>query len=155
VVAFPDCALANQSPVNIPKRSTLPRARVGGFISDLFLEKNLSGHWEHDGHLVHFIRDAMEKKMPLIYVPHFVHKWERLIDIHFHVRGEHLLDGMAPAVELHFVHQANDSSLAVLSIPYQLSAKGNSTFLQAKRGVRGKKSTLNFFSYFFILQCRD
>jgi carbonic anhydrase len=49
-----------------------------------------------------------------------------LLQFHFHHPSEHVVNGMPHAMEVHFVHQAADKSLAVIGVFFQAGA-ANST----------------------------
>jgi carbonic anhydrase len=57
-------------------------------------------------------------------------KVHRLAQFHFHVPGEHLIDGVAPAMEMHLVHMADDGALAVVAVLFDIAEPDNAFLAQ-------------------------
>jgi carbonic anhydrase len=52
----------------------------------------------------------------------------QLVQFHFHLPGEHPVDGVAPAMELHLVHADARGNLAVVGVPMEVGPEDNPAF---------------------------
>jgi carbonic anhydrase len=50
-----------------------------------------------------------------------------LVELRFHVPGEHAIDGRVPAAELHLIHGNNRGDIAVVAVPVQAGRRVNQT----------------------------
>jgi carbonic anhydrase len=101
-LAFPDCNLSQQSPIDVPRRAPVStELRLDYRPTPLVVVNN--------GHTVE-----------VTYAPgstlSFDGKTYALRQFHFHSPSEHLVHGQDSPLEAHFVHQAADGELAVIGV---------------------------------------
>jgi len=113
------CANGAQSPINIVTSSTTALKLDSKFVSNY--DTSLVGNITNTGHSVQvkiFATNNTISGGPL------GTRQFRLLQFHWHSPAEHQLNGIAPVLELHAVHQNvnNDSEIAVVSTMYSLTA---------------------------------
>lgn len=54
----------------------------------------------------------------------------RLIEVHFHVPGEHQINGRAAEAEIHFVHRDAQGGWLIVAVPVRAGRRVNSTLLR-------------------------
>ena len=112
-LAFPDCDLASQSPVNI--EGVAPRS---GNLSVAYLDSPLAVL--NNGHTIQ-VNYAPGSSLT------FDGKTYALLQFHFHAPSEHEIDGSQTPLEMHLVHQAADGEFAVLGVMI-VEGPGNAAF---------------------------
>jgi carbonic anhydrase len=102
VPAFPDCNLSRQSPVDVPRSADVEDGLVVDYRATKLAVVN-NGHTVQVNYEPGSTMSAGGKTY-------------RLLQFHFHTPSEHHIHGRAAALEVHFVHQADDGELAVIGV---------------------------------------
>lgn len=136
------CTGQRQSPINVQSNAAIPSSALDGAI-DVHINKhvplllNTGIYFELDKttpeHLVHRSRDATthatgdSKGWTRLFASHY-----NFYQVHWHAPSENRIDGQQFAMEAHYVHQLNDSTLvgtnarlAVIAVMYELSERCN------------------------------
>ena len=112
---YEDCQSGiEQSPVNI-ETSTY---NVDKEISLNFQDGIFS--YKHNGHTLKYTLDPLNKMNFMVVDGKKYH----LLQLHFHSKSEHTLDGKSFPFEIHFVHHSDDGSYGVLGILGEEAAEG-------------------------------
>jgi len=133
-LAFPDCDLGSQSPVNI--EGVAPRS---GNLSVAYLDSPLAVL--NNGHTIQ-VNYAPGSSLT------FDGKTYALLQFHFHAPSEHEIDGSQTPLEMHLVHQAADGEFAVLGVMI-VEGLGNPAFQKVldlmphQEGLSSTTGTIN------------
>lgn len=134
-LAFPDCNLSSQSPINIEHAIALSGAafEFAYTSTDLIVTNN--------GHTIQ-VNYGAGSTMKIN------GKTYKLLQFHFHSPSEYELEGSQTAMEAHFVHQAADGELAVVGVML-VAGKENATLqkildkMPAAEGSSAAAGTIN------------
>ena len=118
IPGFSQCGTGNeQTPIDIPTGSTVSSdapLRFDGYDAAISLTV-LNNGYTPQGNYAQAGGDADPRIS-------YAGKTYRLLQLHGHSTSEHRVDGRSFAYELHLVHQADDLSLAVVGIFYEIGA---------------------------------
>jgi len=127
---FSPCGQQSQSPINISSFSsdaTLPEL--------VFSYASTPTEIVNDGHAIKFVCEEGS-------ILNVGSKEYKLIDFHYHAQSEHQIDGQSFPLEVHFVHKASESDLAVVGVLFE-EGEENELFTQFLSFFPNEKGTYN------------
>ena len=127
---FSPCGKQRQSPINISSFTTDATLPVLDFSYS-----STTTEIVNDGHAIKFVCQEGSKLT-------VGSKQYKLIDFHYHAQSEHQIDGQSFPLEVHFVHKASETDLAVVGVLF-VEGEENDLFTKFLSHFPDEKGTYN------------